>query len=63
MSFLASAFAKKAAVFPLSAEILAISESKSGKSVTTANALKVATVLACVRVISEGVAQVPLTGR
>ena len=59
MSFLASAFSKKAAPFTLPAEIFGISASKSGKSVTVSNSLKVATVLACVRVISEGVAQVP----
>lgn len=35
-------------------------KSGSGKSVSTSSALKVATVFACVRVISEGVAQVPL---
>lgn len=59
MSFLASAFSKKAAPFTLPAEIFGISASKSGKSVTVSDALKVAAVLACVRVISEGVAQVP----
>jgi HK97 family phage portal protein len=34
-------------------------KSGSGKSVSTSSALKVATVFACVRVIAEGVAQVP----
>lgn len=50
---------KEVTVADLSAEILALGASKSGKSVTVSAALKVATVLACVRVISEGVAQVP----
>jgi phage portal protein BeeE len=34
--------------------------SKSGKRVTREEALKVATVFACARVIAEGLAQVPL---
>lgn len=60
MKFLDRLFGRKAAtVLDLAAEILHIGASKSGQSVTVANALKVATVLACVRVISEGVAQVP----
>lgn len=50
---------KDVTVLDLPAEILQLAASKSGKSVTISNALKVATVLACVRVISEGVAQVP----
>lgn len=50
---------KAVTVLDLPAEILQLGTSKSGKSVTVSNALKVATVLACVRVISEGVAQVP----
>lgn len=50
---------KAVTVADLPAEILQLGASKSGQSVTVANALKVATVLACVRVISEGVAQVP----
>lgn len=50
---------KEVTVADLPAEILGLAASKSGKSVTVSNALKVATVLACVRVISEGVAQVP----
>jgi len=50
---------KAATVMDLAAEILHLGASKSGQSVTIANALKVATVLSCVRVISEGVAQVP----
>lgn len=53
-------FSRKAAtVLDLAADILQLGASKSGQSVTVANALRVATVLACVRVISEGVAQVP----
>ena len=51
---------KEVTVLDLAAEILQLGASKSGQSVTVANALRVATVLACVRVISEGVAQVPL---
>lgn len=51
---------KAVTVADLPAEILALGASKSGQSVTVANALKVATVFACVRVIAEGVAQVPL---
>lgn len=50
---------KAVTVLDLAAEILQLGTSKSGQAVTVANALKVATVLACVRVISEGVAQVP----
>jgi len=50
---------KEATVLDLAAEILQLGASKSGQSVTVANALRVATVLACVRVIAEGVAQVP----
>lgn len=51
---------KEITVADLPAEIFALGASKSGQSVTVANALKVATVFACVRVIAEGVAQVPL---
>lgn len=50
---------KAVTVADLPAEILGLAASKSGKSVTVSNALKVAAVLACVRVISEGIAQVP----
>lgn len=50
---------KAVTVADLPAEILQLGASKSGQSVTAATALKVATVFACVRVISEGVAQVP----
>lgn len=50
---------KEATVLDLAADILQLGASKSGQSVNVANALRVATVLACVRVISEGVAQVP----
>lgn len=53
-------FSKKAVtVTDLPAEILQLGMSKSGKSVNVATALKVATVFACIRVIAEGVAQVP----
>ena len=50
---------KSVTVADLPAEILGLGASKSGKSVSVSNALKVSAVLACVRVISEGVAQVP----
>lgn len=50
---------KEVTVLDLAADVLQLGASKSGLSVTVSNALKVATVLACVRVISEGVAQVP----
>ena len=50
---------KEATVLDLAAEILQLGASKSGQSVTVTHALRVATVLACVRVIAEGVAQVP----
>lgn len=51
---------KAVTVADLPAEILALGASKSGKSVTISNALKVATVFACVRVLSEDLAQMPL---
>lgn len=41
-------------------EVFGYPESKSGKTVSVESALKVATVLACTRVLAEGVAQVPL---
>lgn len=50
---------KEVTVLDLAAEILQLGASKSGQSVTVATALRVATVLVCVRVIAEGVAQVP----
>lgn len=50
---------KEATVLDLAADILQLGASKTGQSVTVAKALRVATVLACVRVIAEGVAQVP----
>jgi len=50
---------KEATVIDLAADILQLGASKSGQTVTVTKALRVATVLACVRVISEGVAQVP----
>lgn len=61
MAFNLWPFGRKAVtVADLPAEILTLGASKSGKSVTVSKALQVATVFACVRVISEGVAQVPL---
>ena len=50
---------KEVTVLDLAADILQLGASKSGQSVNVAKALRVATVLACVRVIAEGVAQVP----
>lgn len=50
---------KEVTITDLPSEILSLAAAKSGQSVTVATALKVATVLACVRVISEGIAQVP----
>jgi HK97 family phage portal protein len=41
-------------------EVYGSRESRSGQNVTPATALQVATVLACVRVLADGVAQVPL---
>jgi len=53
-------FSRKAAQpFDLPKELLSLVTSRSGQSVTAKKALQVAAVLACVRVISEGVAQVP----
>jgi HK97 family phage portal protein len=44
----------------LLAEIFGARTTKSGQAVTVARALEVATVLACVRVLADGIAQVPL---
>lgn len=53
-------FGKKAAQpCDLPKELLSLVTSRSGQSVTVKKSLQVAAVLACVRVISEGVAQVP----
>lgn len=41
-------------------EIIGIMQSKSGETVTVTTAMQVAAVFSCLRVISEGVAQVPL---
>ena len=61
MGILARAFSHKGVtVADLPAEILQLGQSKSGQSVTIANALKVSTVCACVRRIAEGMAQVSL---
>jgi hypothetical protein len=61
MGILARAFSQKGVtVADLPAEILQLGQSKSGQSVTIANALKVSTVCACVRRIAEGMAQVSL---
>lgn len=51
---------KSVTVADLPQEILSLGVSKSGQSVNVTTALKVSTVFACVRVIAEGVAQVPL---
>lgn len=50
---------KAVTVADLPAEILSLGAAKSGQNVNVTTALRVATVFACVRVISEGVAQVP----
>lgn len=42
------------------ADLLTFARSRSGKEVTAATALEVTAVLACLRVLAEGVAQVPL---
>lgn len=65
MGFLASALAgvraeKSAANFNIIRELLGTRKSASGKAVTVKTAIEVAAVCACVRVISEGIAQVPL---
>lgn len=65
MGFLARAVAaprRRAAAFGEAfwPELMASVRSKTGQSVTVDTALQVAGVLACVRVIAEGVAQVPL---
>jgi HK97 family phage portal protein len=49
----------KAAVLDEIPALIRYPESKSGTAVTVANSLEVTTVLACARVIAEGVAQVP----
>lgn len=41
-------------------DLMAFAGSRSGRAVTAASALEVTAVLACVRVLAEGVAQVPL---
>jgi len=65
MGFLSRAIAapqRRAVVFREAfwPELMASLRSKTGQSVTVDTALQVAGVLACVRVIAEGVAQVPL---
>lgn len=52
---------KSVPVVDLPAEILQLGATKSGASVSVSTAIKVSAVLACVRVISEGIAQVPFT--
>lgn len=51
---------KASSSYDLFREIYGGLKSSSGKSVTLDNAVQVSTVLACARVISEGIAQVPL---
>jgi HK97 family phage portal protein len=62
MGFLARAVAEQKSGDPLAiwAEILRASRSsKAGQSITLETALKVATLFACLKVLSQGVAQVP----
>ena len=58
----AEAFSKKSSVYDILREIAGWTgrTSKAGKSVTINTAVEVATVFACMRVIAEGIAQVPL---
>lgn len=51
---------KSANAYDILRELIGRSESASGKVVNAATALEVATVYACLRVLGEGVAQVPL---
>lgn len=62
MGFLAKAFTarKSAASYDLIRELLGRRTSSTGKVVNISTAIEVATVFACVRVIGEGIAQVPL---
>lgn len=60
MGILSRLESKGASTLSLFREIYGGLRSASGKSITVSNALQVATVFACCRVIGEGVAQVPL---
>lgn len=61
MAFLADAFARKSLnTYDVFRDLLGGRVSTSGRSVSVKSALEVATVFACVRVIGEGIAQVPL---
>ena len=63
MGFLARAVAEQKSMDPLAvwAEMLRAGRSSmAGPTITLENALKVATMFACLRVLSQGVAQVPL---
>ena len=60
MAFLAQAFSQKSTTYDIIREMLRGNISSSGKSVTTNNSVEVPTVLACTRVIANGISQVPL---
>lgn len=60
MAFFADAISKKATPLDLMRELQSSRITASGKSVNSSNALQVSTVLACCRVIGNGIAQVPL---
>lgn len=60
MGLFAEAFAQKATPLDLMRELQSSRVTASGKSVNSSNALQVSTVLACCRVIGNGIAQVPL---
>lgn len=61
MGFIASAFARKSAgSYDIIRELLGRRTSATGKVISTKTAVEVAAVFACMRVIGEGIAQVPL---
>lgn len=61
MSFLASVLARKSSIpRDLLRDLLGFRSSATGKTINVKTAIEVATVFACLRVIGEGIAQVPL---
>lgn len=61
MAMLAAAFARKSlSTYDVFRDLLGRRASASGRSVSVKTAIEVATVFACMRVIGEGIAQVPL---
>ena len=60
MSWWDRLFGRKASVLDQLPAFMTYPETKSGQSVTYATALQVSTVLACCRVLAEGISQVPL---